>query len=156
MNRKSIAVFSFVALAGFMSASASAGMYGDDMAKCLVRSTTAQDRGVLVKWIFAAAASNPEVKSMVSVTERQRNKLNKAIAQLFERLLTDSCRKETQAAYKYEGKATISSSFNLLGQVAGRELFSDPNVSKSVAELAQYIDQKKMNDLFASIDKNKK
>ena len=90
---------------------------------------------------------------MVSVTERQRNKLNKSIAKLFERLLTDSCRKETQAAYKYEGKSTISTSFNLLGQVAGRELFSDPSVTKSVSGLAQYIDQKKMNDLFASVKK---
>ena len=151
MNRRSIFIVALLAISGLMSTAANAGIYGDDMAKCLVRSTTTQDRSVLVKWIFAAAASNPEVKSMVSVTERQRNKLNKSIAKLFERLLTDSCRKETQAAYKYEGKATISSSFNLLGQVAGRELFSDPNVTKSVSELAQYIDQKKMNDLFASV-----
>lgn len=151
MNRRSIFIVALLAISGLMSTAANAGIYGDDMAKCLVRSTTTQDRSVLVKWIFAAAASNPEVKSMVSVTERQRNKLNKSIAKLFERLLTDSCRKETQAAYKYEGKATISSSFNLLGQVAGRELFSDPNVTKSVSGLAQYIDQKKMNDLFASV-----
>jgi hypothetical protein len=151
MNRRSIFIVALLVISGLMSTAANAGIYGDDMAKCLVRSTTTQDRSVLVKWIFAAAASNPEVKSMVSVTERQRNKLNKSIAKLFERLLTDSCRKETQAAYKYEGKATISSSFNLLGQVAGRELFSDPNVTKSVSGLAQYIDQKKMNDLFASV-----
>ena len=151
MYRRSILIVAFLAISGLMSTAANAGIYGDDMAKCLVSSTTTQDRSVLVKWIFAAAASNPEVKSMVSVTERQRDKLNKSIAKLFERLLTDSCRKETQAAYKYEGKATISSSFNLLGQVAGRELFSDPNVTKSVSGLAQYIDQKKMNDLFASV-----
>ena len=150
MNRRSIFIVALLAISGLMSTAANAGIYGDDMAKCLVRSTTTQDRSVLVKWIFAAAASNPEVKSMVSVTEHQRNKLNKSIAKLFERLLTDSCRKETQAAYKFEGKATISSSFNLLGQVAGRELFSDPNVTKSVSGLAQYIDQKKMSDSFAS------
>lgn len=150
MYRRSILFAAFLAISGLMSSAANAGIYGDDMAKCLVHSTTTQDRSVLVKWIFAAAASNPEVKSMVSVSERQRNKLNKSIAKLFERLLTDSCRKETQAAYKYEGKATISSSFNLLGQVAGRELFSDPNVTKSVSGMAQYIDQKKMSDLFAS------
>lgn len=153
MHRKSIPVFFLLAFISLTSVSAQAGIYGDDMAKCLVRSTTERDRGNLVKWIFAAAASNPQVKSMVTVTERQRNKLNKSIARLFERLLTDSCRKETQAAYKYEGKATISSSFNLLGQVAGRELFSDPSVSKSVSGLAQYIDQKKMNELFDSVKK---
>jgi len=154
MNRKSLMIITLLAVSGFVSASAQAGVYGDDMAKCLVRSTTTQDRSVLVKWIFAAAASNPEVKSMVSVTERQRNKLNKSIAKLFERLLTSSCRKETQAAYKYEGRGTISTSFNLLGQVAGRELFSDPNVTKSVSGLSQYIDQKKMNELFSSVKRN--
>jgi len=151
MYLRPILVVSFLTITGLMPTAANAGIYGDEMAKCLVSSTTTQDRSVLVKWIFAAAASNPEVKSMVSVTDNQRNKLNKSIAELFERLLTDSCRKETQAAYKYEGKATISSSFNLLGQVAGRELFSDPNVTKSVSGLTQYIDQEKMNKLFESV-----
>ena len=148
MHRKPILVAAFAAIFSLATSAANAGVYGDDMAKCLVRSTTTQDRSVLVKWIFAAAASNPEVKSMVSVTERQREKLNKSIAKLFERLLTDSCRHETQAAYKYEGKSTISSSFNLLGQVAGR-------VTRSVSGLAQYIDQQKMNDLFNSIKQQK-
>jgi len=152
MYRKPVLTLVFMAFVFQLPVTAHAGIYGDDMAKCLVRSTTSKDRGVLVKWIFAAASSNPEVKSMVSVTDRQRNSLNKAIAKMFERLLTVSCRKETQAAYKYEGKATISQSFNLLGQVAGRELFSDPNVTKSVSGLSQYINKDKMNELFSSVN----
>jgi len=129
---------------------AEAGPYGDDMAKCLVRSTSSADRSSLVQWIFAAAAAHPDVKSLVAVSQKQRDRLNKTTAKLFEKLLTASCRKETQAAVKYEGRQTIETSFNVLGQVAGRELFTDPQVTSSVAGLGKYVDQKKIQELFES------
>jgi hypothetical protein len=135
---------------GLAAIPAQAGPYGDDMAKCLVRSTTSADRSSLVQWIFAAAAAHPDVKSLVSVSEKQRDGLNRTTAKLFEKLLTASCRKETQAAVKYEGRQTIQTSFNVLGQVAGRELFTDPQVTSSVAGLGQYVDQKKIQELFES------
>lgn len=130
---------------------AQAGPYGDDMAKCLVQSTTSADRTSLVQWIFAAAAAHPDVKTLVSVSQKQRDQLNKTTAKLFEKLLTASCRKETQAAVKYEGRQTIETSFNVLGQVAGRELFTDPDVTSSVAGLARYVDRTKLDELFKGI-----
>ena len=80
------------ALAVLSPESALAGPYGDELAKCLVKSTTDADKTYLVKWLFAAAALHPDVKSIASVSDAQRDELNKNAAKLFERLLTESCR----------------------------------------------------------------
>ncbi len=65
------------------------------------------------------------------------------------RLLTESCRLQTQKALRFEGPATIQLSFTVLGQVAGAELFSNPAVTKGMADLAKYIDSRKLDALKA-------
>src|SRR5713226_8174117 len=125
-----------------------AGPYGDELAKCLVKSTTDADKTYLVKWLFAAAALHPDVKSIASVSDAQRDELNKNAAKLFERLLTESCRSETQEAVKYEGPSTLESSFNALGQVAARGLFSHPTVARGTGELTNYVDKQKLERVF--------
>ena len=96
------------------SASALAGLYSDEMAKCFVKSTNAADRSVLVRWIFVAVAMHPEVKEIVSVSDIRRDESNKAMAKLLEALLTESCRSETQNAAKYEGRGAFGASFQIL------------------------------------------
>jgi len=128
--------------------SALAGLYGDELARCLVKSTTDADKTYLVKWLFAAAALHPDVKSIASVSDTQRDELNKNAAKLFERLITESCRSETQEAVKYEGPSTLESSFNVLGQVAARGLFSHPTVARGTAELTNYVDRQKLESVF--------
>lgn len=132
------------------SQSASAGPYSDEMAKCLVASTSEADKNFLVKWMFAAAALHPAVKSISSVTEAQRNELNVKTAKLFERLLTESCKSQVQTAIKYEGQSTIESAFQVLGQVAARGLFSDPSVNGFIAQLGNHIDPKKMESVLGA------
>jgi hypothetical protein len=126
---------------------AAGGMYADEMAKCLVKSTDPADRSVLVRWLFAAGASHPDVVATVSISGSQREDLNRAIAKLLERLLTESCRTQTQDAAKYEGRASFEAAFQVLGQVAGRELFSHPAVAGSMAEVDKYLDKKKLEGL---------
>lgn len=128
-----------------------AGPYGDDMAKCLVRSTTNTDKGILVKWMFAAISLNPEVKSMVSLTKQQRDAYNKQFADLVMKLLTESCKKETQSAIQYEGKEAISNSFRVLGAVAARGLMADPAVTSYIADIDKYVDKKKLEELNKNI-----
>ena len=103
----------------FSHASALAGPYGDDMAKCLVRSTTEADRTLFVRWLFASMALHPDVESMALVSSEQREVLNKDAGALFQKLLTESCRSETQQALKYEGAPTIQAAFTVFGQAAG-------------------------------------
>jgi len=127
-----------------------AGPYSDELAKCLVKSTSEDDRTKLVQWIFAAFSHHPDVKKLSNITDKQAANYNKVTAELFTTLMTDRCKKETKVAVKYEGNATIEQSFSVLGSVAARGLMSHPNVTKFTADLEKYIDTKKYEEIFGS------
>ena len=127
---------------------AAAGPYADELSKCLVASTTQEDRALLVQWIFSMAALHPAVKSMARISDGDREQLNRRIAGMMQGLLTSSCVSETKRALKYEGTSTIEASFNVLGQVAGRELFADPSVAAGLGDLTKYLDEQKLKGLM--------
>jgi hypothetical protein len=49
-------LLAFVGTASIWTSMAAAGPYSDDLAKCLVKSTTKEDRVSLIRWLFAAAS----------------------------------------------------------------------------------------------------
>ena len=152
MNFPRKVLLPMLALASLLgSVPAAAGPYSDDLAKCLVRSTGDEEKRTLVKWIFAAVALHPEVADISSVTPAQRTEMTRNTAKIFEKLLADSCRTEVQQAVQYEGPQTIGSSFQVLGQVAARELFSNPNVAANMADLGKYIDQKRIAEAMGKV-----
>ena len=133
----------FAAVVGAMAVPglASAGVYGDDMSKCLVRSTSTEDQTQLVTWVFAAISAHPAVRAMSNLSEAQRQDYTRKAGALMQRLMTVDCRKETVAALKYEGPGAIGPAFGLLGQTAMRGLMSDPSVNKGMAALGDNIDE---------------
>lgn len=147
---KAAAIGAVFSLALLTTQSVTAGPYSDEMAKCLVTSTSETDKNFLVKWIFAAASLHPAVKSISSISDAQRNEMNVKTAKLFERLLTESCKAQVQQAVKYEGPGTIEAAFQVLGQVAGRGLFSDPSVAGYVTQLGKHVDPKKMESVLGA------
>jgi hypothetical protein len=114
---------------------ARAGVYTDDLSRCLVKSSDSNDRVMLVQWMFTAFALHPAVQPLASITAEQRSSATKKVATLFVRLLTENCRKEAVDAMKYEGEAAIDTSFQVLGGVASRDLMTDPQVSKGMGAL---------------------
>ena len=96
-----------------------AGPYADALGKCMVGATTGAEKTTLIRWMFAMMALHLNVQSSSAVTPEQRGALAKQTAQLFERLLTEPCRKEAREAIRYESASTIQSSFTLLGQGCG-------------------------------------
>lgn len=131
-----------------VSAMADAGPYQDDLSKCLVSSTSKDDRIDLVRWMFAAMGTHPAVKTLAAVTPQQVDAANQSVAKLFNRLLTKDCMDQTQKALQYEGRATVELSFQLLGQVAARELFTDPAVMTAMKGLTKYFDEKQLAAVF--------
>lgn len=125
-----------------------AGPYGDDLAKCLVDKTSDGDKTTLVKWFFAMAALHPDVQSISAVTPQQRDGLNHDVAEIFQRLLTESCKAEAKKAMKYEQQTALESSFGVLGQVAAQGLFTDPGVEASMGEFTKYMDEQKLKGIF--------
>jgi hypothetical protein len=131
------------------SAATSAGPFADDMAKCLVRATTAADKTMLVQWMFAMMALHPDVKQLGSIAADQRASLNQSMGNLMVSLLTDRCVAESREAVKNEGLGTIESSFNVLGQVAAQSLFANPEVAAGIAEFGKLVDAEKLRALLA-------
>ncbi len=123
---------------------AQAGVYGDDLGKCLVSSTSEADRSLMVKWIFASMSLNSQVSQYARITPAEREDLNRETAALYMRLLTESCRAQTRDAARYEGAAAIGAAFGLLGQIATQGIFNDPAVAAGVAELEKFYDVKKL------------
>jgi hypothetical protein len=121
---------------------ASAGPYADALGKKLVSSTSQEEKGICVRWMFTAMALHPDLKEMSSITPAQRDDANRAFANLVTKMLTDTCRIEAKEALKYEGPVAMQSAFQLFGQIAARELFSNPEVLKGLAELEKYSDSK--------------
>ena len=132
------------------SAPAQAGPFSDELGKCLVASTTTADKHALVKWMFSTAALHPAVKSIASVTPAERSGFNRDTARLFERLVTESCKLQTQQAMKYEGAAALQTAFQILGQVAARELFADPAVAGGMADLERHFDRQKLEQALGT------
>jgi hypothetical protein len=139
--------FAAALLAALASSVASAGVYTDQLSKCLVDSTTTEDRTMLVKWLFTAASVHPAISSLSTVTAADRDTANQVIADLFVKLLTESCRDPAKTALKFEGAVTIQQSFQVLGQVAGMELFSNPQVAAVMTELDKHFDPAKLKVL---------
>ncbi|HSQ95637.1 MAG TPA: hypothetical protein VLM18_06005 [Croceibacterium sp.] len=139
-----------LALTPILSGPAIAGVYSDTLGKCLVASTSDEDKQALVRWIFASVTLHPAVASLSAVTPEQRNDINKAMGTLFERLLLVSCRKEASEALRYEGSMAMQASFQILGQVASVSMMSNPAVRSAFGQIGKYVDEKKLEELGAA------
>jgi len=131
------------------SAQTPAGMYSEDLARCLVSSMTTRDKTDLVRWMFSNAALHPEAASIAAVGGERRDDINRTAGRLLQRLLTESCRKQMQEALKYEGAVAMQVSFQVLGRVAMQELMSNAAVSQGFGEIGKYVDGEKLKELAA-------
>ncbi len=136
-----------LALSLTISSFSQAGVYSDDLSRCLVESSTPSDKSKLVKWMFTSMALHPDVASMSSVTSQQRESANKDAAEMFTKLMTETCVTQAKKAIQYEGPHAIQQGFTVFGQVAGQELFTNPNVAQALAGLEKYMDNDKLATL---------
>ncbi len=144
--RKRLLVAGVVAVCG-VAGLAQAGPYSDDLAKCLVRSATAEEKNNLIRWVFAVASLHPAVRSASALTDAERADLSKSAGTLLTVLLTDRCRPQADEAVRYEGEVTIAQSFSVLSQAAMRELLTHSDVQAGFTEFGKYLDQDKIKAL---------
>lgn len=131
---------------------ATAGPHFERATQCLLRSTTDADKTDLVRWTVAAATLHPDLVGMTAVTDMQRDNANKAVARLFERLLTDSCKSELLDAIKFEGVGVVPASMQMLAQSAWIRVMSHPKVSAFVSDLSKYADMQKLGAVVQAVD----
>ena len=127
---------------------AQAGPYADDLSKCLVKSASPTDQKDLVRWIFAAIALHPDIRSMANISVEERTDINKTAGTLMVRLLVTDCHAESVAAIRYEGESSVSTSFSVLGQIAAKSIFSAPEVNAGMADLTANIDVEQLSALY--------
>jgi hypothetical protein len=136
-----------LALGVGVSGPARAGVYSDDLAKCLVKAASPTDVSVFVVWMFSAMTLQPDVKPYSSMTDAQRDEAGRRAAALLQRLMVVDCHTETVAAIKYEGVSSLETGFNVFGQVAGRGLIASPAVAANLQKMATYFDKPKFEAL---------
>lgn len=132
---------------------ATAGQYGDSLSKCLVRSAGDADKRVLTRWIFATMALHDDVRPLANISDRDREEIDRQLAKVFERLITEDCRAETVAAMKYEGVQAFQNSFGALGEVAMTSLMESPKVGAGMEGFTKFIDEKKLEALGRDMTK---
>lgn len=138
MVRKIIALAALCA-AFFPATGARAGLYGDELTKCLVRSAKSNDQILLVQWMFSSMSLHPAVRPLVSITPAQRDSFTRRTGDLFVRLMTADCRSEAIDALKYEGNGALAPSFMVLGQIAARGLMTEAHVAEGMKAMGVYF-----------------
>ena len=126
----------------------SAGVYSDDLGKCIVERTSPEDKLLVVQAVYAAMSKHPEIVSFSRISRQDDAKFKKEFARIFTDLIVDSCRSEAKLAFRYEGEYAFQQAFELLGQVAMVELMQNPRVSNYFEQLGNEIDASKFEGVF--------
>ena len=125
-----------------------AGPSTDQMADCLVKRTTGQDRIDLARWAVLALSKHPDVSAFVVVDESIDEEIQRSMSELFERLVFSDCSEETKNALKDDGSVSFKNAFTVLGQIAAAELMRRPEVTKSINGFLNYVDTAKLEKHF--------
>ena len=145
--RKSITI-GLLAGVTALSTNVRAGIFADDLSRCLVSKTSVADKTVFIQWLFDAIAQNPDVRG-TKVSDANVAADNKQMAGLVDRLLETDCRPQTIAVLKNEGASGFTSSFEVFGKVAATNLFNNPKVNDYLGGYAKDMDQDKLKALAA-------
>lgn len=116
----------------------------DALTKCLVESSSPEDKRILVKWVFAVIAQHPDIASMTQIDAAQRLVIDRAAAGVFEKLLAEQCAAPLRAAVKQSGTDAIGRSFQALGTSAATDMLQNPQVMSSGAGLLKHLDMQRI------------
>ena len=97
--------------------------------------------------MFRVYGEHPEVSYMVDLSDREKKVIDKDIADVFTRLLSEDCVDETKKALAYEGENVMFTAFQTLGQVAAQGFNNNPDVMKSINKFVELINYEKLDYL---------
>lgn len=123
---------------------AKAGVFGDNLGKCLVRSSTDADKQHLMEWIFSVISLNSAIAQYTNIPDEKRIYINKNMANLVEKLVGETCKIETNEALKNEGSSALGAAFKILAEVATNQLFGSTEVSEGSKSFLEFIDMEKL------------
>ncbi|MDR7150957.1 hypothetical protein J2W49_002930 [Hydrogenophaga palleronii] len=145
--KETLVIKTFKALALGLSVLLSVPSYAatptEKLATCLVDALNGKERKQLVKFMFFALASHPELSSASNITAEERDAAERVYGGLMTRLITENCPSETKAAYEFSPLA-VQEAFQMIAQVAMAEITADPKVTASLSSYMKYADVNKI------------
>ncbi len=144
----SICAFTILSTIG-AAQSVSAGPATEALSTCVADNTTGKDRKDLAQWIFVAMSSHPELEPLSHVSDVERDELDKKLAALATKLITESCLPEAKTAIEKEGGESFKAAFGALGKLAMQELMSNATVNDAFTRYTKYLDKAKFDAAFA-------
>lgn len=127
-----------------------AGVYGDELTKCLVQSATEEDRVALATWMGVLIAQHDKVSEHVRTSYNDLVTTTDSAVDAVTTLTFQVCENEAREAIKYEGPEAYKNSFQYLATIAIQELMTNPSVSKAIV-----LYQKGIAEKFKSITTKK-
>lgn len=124
----------------------------DQLSQCLVKSTTATDKTVVLQWTFAALAQHPDLKVMSQISEGQKQQLDKNLATVLQRILVEQCSTQTKAVIQTDGLQAVGDSFQELGSITGNEILKTPEVKSQLNGVLKHVDMGKLVTTFLTPD----
>lgn len=123
---------------------------GQALSACLTRSTSPEDHVALIRWIFVVMARHPSVAHLAAIPDTQRVTINRNMGALVNRLLLESCREETRAAFQADGQHALGVPFATLGEKAMTGIMEHADVNAAVVEMTSYLDQARLAALVGA------
>jgi len=129
-----------------------AGPTVDQLSNCLMKSTTATDKTVVLQWTFVALGNHPDLKAFSNVTATQKEALDKNLATVLQRILVEQCSAQTKAVIQTEGLQAVGDSFQELGSITGEEILKTPEIKQQLNGVLKYVDLNKLVTTFLTPD----
>ncbi len=129
-----------------------AGPTVDQLSNCLMKSTTATDKTVVLQWTFVALGNHPDLKAFSNVTATQKEALDKNLATVLQRIVVEQCSAQTKAVIQTEGLQAVGDSFQELGSITGEEILKTPEIKQQLNGVLKYVDLNKLVTTFLTPD----
>lgn len=103
--------------------------------------TSGQDRLTTARWTIVALAQAPQLSDAVVVDPAKKDAADREMAALFTRLLTKDCAAQSRNLFKTGDRAGFEAAGRVLGEIAMRELTTNPKANESMMAFAAYINE---------------
>ena len=93
-------------------------------------------------------SAHSTIEPFLNISQKDIEKTNKFVGKLFTRLLTEDCPDEANSTYKIGGSTAFEYAFGTAGELAMREITTEPRVNEALRAFEKYADQNKINEVF--------
>lgn len=131
---------------GTAQAQDSSAMEG--LSGCVAGAASDADRSALVRWLFVALSAHPDLKSMGRIEEGQREQVDRAMAALMQRLITQDCAQHVRKLEIGQMQSAFEVAFKGLGEQAGLAAMMHPDVVAANANMTRYLDPEAFQRIF--------